>query len=133
MVESRLWRPLTARLISEMLLRKTVLGNERVVPRPFLIHHSTQERLANSQIHSFKKISIWKVAKGKKNCNFLEFLELLEISLRVGYCWIACSFLYNLVKTVYLKVFLFIPHINSKSAYTAFFSLQIFIKFPIYL
>ena len=55
-------------------LRKTVLGNEQVIPRPFLIHHLTQERLANSPIHSFKKISIWKVAKGKKNCDFLEFL-----------------------------------------------------------
>ena len=49
--------------------KKQVLGNEQVVPRPFLIHHLMQERLANSQIHSFKEISIWKVAKGKKNCS----------------------------------------------------------------
>ena len=91
-VESWLWWPLTARLISEMLLRKTVLGNEQLIPRPFLIHHSTQEWLANSQIHSFKKISIWKVANGEKNCNFFEFLKLLLwISLRVGYCWKAYS------------------------------------------
>ena len=33
----------------------------------------------------------------------------------------------NLVKTVYLKIFLFIPHINLKSGYTAFFFLHIFI------
>ena len=35
-------QPFTARSILEMLLGKTVLGNERVVPRLFLIHHSTQ-------------------------------------------------------------------------------------------
>ena len=35
-------QPFTARSISEMLLRKTVLGNERVVPRLLLIHDLTQ-------------------------------------------------------------------------------------------
>ena len=36
------------------------------------------------------------------------------------------------MKTVYLKVFSFIPYIIFKSGHTAFFSLQIFIYFPIY-
>ena len=67
-------QPLTARSISEMPLIKNALWNELVVTRPYLIHHSTQERLANSQNHSLKKISIWKFAKGKKNWDFLTFL-----------------------------------------------------------
>ena len=48
-------QPLTARSFSEIFLRKTVLVNEEDIPRPFLIHNSTYERLAKSHNHSFKQ------------------------------------------------------------------------------
>ena len=45
-------------------------------PETFLNTLIDAERLANSQIHLFENILIWKVAKGKKNCNFLKTSSL---------------------------------------------------------